>query len=44
MCEALGYQVARLMRVRIDFLQLGDLRPGQWRPLSAAEVQRLKEI
>jgi len=44
MCEALGYQVARLLRVRIDFLQLGDLRPGQCRPLSDAEVKRLKEI
>lgn len=43
MCEALGYQVARLIRVRVDFLQLGDLRPGECRPLTAAEVRRLKE-
>jgi len=44
MCETLGYQVARLLRTRIDFLQLGDLRPGQCRPLSDAEVKRLKEL
>ena len=43
MCEALGYQVARLIRVRLGFLQLGELRPGQCRPLTPAEVRRLKE-
>ena len=43
MCETLGYQVARLIRVRLGFLQLGELRPGQCRPLTPAEVRRLKE-
>jgi len=44
MCEVLGYQVARLIRVRIDFLQLGDLRTGHFRVLSEAEARRLGEI
>jgi len=44
MCERLGYTVARLIRVRIDFLQLGDLPAGMFRALSDAEVRRLKEI
>jgi 23S rRNA pseudouridine2605 synthase len=40
--RVLGLRVERLIRVRIDGLRLGDLRPGQWRRLSAAEIQRLK--
>jgi len=44
MCDALGYQVARLIRTRIDFLQLGSLRPGQFRKLTDAEVKRLKQL
>ncbi len=44
MCEALGYQVARLIRVRVDFLQLGDLPAGQFRALTEAEVRRLKGL
>lgn len=31
MCKALGYQVARLIRVRIDTVLLGDLQPGEFR-------------
>ncbi len=31
MCKALGYLVARLIRVRIDTLQLGVLKPGEFR-------------
>lgn len=38
----LGHPVKRLIRQKIDFLDLGHLRPGQWRTLSPAEVQRLK--
>ena len=34
MCEALGYRVTRLRRVRIMHIRLGDLRPGQWRELT----------
>lgn len=31
MCKALGYLVARLIRVRIDTIHLGDLKPGEFR-------------
>jgi 23S rRNA pseudouridine2604 synthase len=31
MCKALGYLVARLIRVRIDTIHLGDLKPGEYR-------------
>ncbi len=34
MCEAVDLQVLRLARVRIASLHVGDLAPGQWRPLS----------
>ncbi|MCL4237993.1 MAG: rRNA pseudouridine synthase [Anaerolineae bacterium] len=38
----LGHPVKRLIRVKIDFLEIGHLRPGQWRTLSPAEVRQLK--
>ncbi|TAK08944.1 MAG: rRNA pseudouridine synthase [Candidatus Manganitrophaceae bacterium] len=41
MCEALGYQVENLVRVRIGALRLGGLTPGGVRPLTPAEVKRL---
>ncbi|MES2567841.1 MAG: pseudouridine synthase [Bacteroidota bacterium] len=31
MCKALGYLVSRLIRVRIDTVLLGDLKPGEYR-------------
>jgi 23S rRNA pseudouridine2604 synthase len=41
MCSALGYKAQRLQRVRIMNIHLGDLRPGQWRHLTAAELAGL---
>ncbi len=38
MCEALGYEVTKLQRVRIMHIQLGDLPLGQWRDLTDSEV------
>lgn len=38
----LGHPVKRLERVRIGPLQLGRLKPGQWRYLRPEEVQQLK--
>lgn len=43
MLKALGYEVERLLRLRVDQLRLGDLQPGQWRRLSGAEIDRLKK-
>lgn len=39
---ALGHPVRRLIRERIGPLSLGDLQPGQWRHLTAAEVRELQ--
>jgi 23S rRNA pseudouridine2605 synthase len=44
MCEAVGFPVSRLKRIRIGFLELGDLSPGHFRILKAAEVARLKQL
>jgi 23S rRNA pseudouridine2604 synthase len=41
MCSALGYKARRLQRVRIMNIQLGTLRPGQWRHLTAPELEGL---
>jgi 23S rRNA pseudouridine2604 synthase len=41
MCEAFGYEVRRLQRVRIINLKLGSLKPGQWRDLTAEELRGL---
>ena len=37
MCEALGYEVYRLQRVRIMNIHLGNLPVGQWRDLTKKE-------
>lgn len=44
MCEAIGRPVSRLKRIRFAFLELGGLRPGEYRYLSAEEVVRLRRI
>ena len=41
MCEALGYNVIKLKRVRINTTRLGSLQPGQWKELSEKEVNEL---
>jgi pseudouridine synthase len=42
MCTALGLQVARLKRVSFGPLRLGDLPPGQLRPLTRGEIAALR--
>lgn len=44
MCEAVGCPVSRLKRIRYAFLDLGDLRPGQYRQLDEAEMTRLRQL
>ena len=39
---SLGLPVVRILRVRIGTLELGGLKPGEWRDLSQEEVRRLK--
>ena len=43
MCAAAGLKVKRLQRVREGAVRLGGLRPGQWRPLTAAELKALRD-
>ena len=43
MCEFLGYEVTKLKRTRIMHIQLGKLRPGQWRNLTKQELQQLND-
>lgn len=38
----LGLPVVRILRLSIGTLQLGTLKPGEWRPLTPAEVDALK--
>jgi pseudouridine synthase len=40
----LGHQVRQLIRVRIGPVLVGDLQPGQWRPLNDQELKALKEV
>jgi 23S rRNA pseudouridine2605 synthase len=41
MFYAVGYEVKRLVRIRIGNLHLGDLPCGQWRPLAKSELTGL---
>lgn len=41
MCEYLGYEVTKLKRARIMNVELGQLRPGQWRDLTASELAEI---
>lgn len=42
MCAQVDLQVARLRRIAEDALTLGDLKTGQWRYLTDAEISALK--
>jgi 23S rRNA pseudouridine2605 synthase len=42
MCAAVGHPVVRLVRVRIGPLADRRLAPGEWRPLTPAEVRALE--
>jgi 23S rRNA pseudouridine2605 synthase len=41
MCDTIAHPIARLKRVRIGSLGIGDLRPGDFRDLSPAEIRKL---
>ncbi|MBY0087170.1 23S rRNA pseudouridine(2604) synthase RluF [Brevibacillus brevis] len=43
MCQAFGYQVRKLERVRIMNIALGNLKLGQWRNLTAKELTDLNK-
>lgn len=41
MCKELGYQVKQLRRIRIANIELGKLRPGEYRRVTAQELETL---
>lgn len=43
MCNAYDYQVIKLQRLRVMNIQLDKLKPGEWRVLTADELNKLKE-
>lgn len=44
MCQYFGYEVLRLIRIRIMNVTLGRLQTGQWRYLSFKEVAEIKRL
>lgn len=44
MCEYFGYEVKRLTRWRIMNVTLGNLRPGEWRYVTAKEMDQLRGL
>ena len=44
MCEALGYQVRDLVRVRVMNIRLGSLKEGQYRKVTDEELEELYEM
>lgn len=42
MCEALGYGIRLLERIKIGRLSLENIAPGRWRYLAKKEIQELK--
>jgi pseudouridine synthase len=44
MCSAVGLPVRDLRRVRMGSVEIGHLRPGQWRDLTPREIGSLKRL
>ncbi len=44
MCEALGYTVTKLNRIRIMNIKLGELKIGSWRDLTSDELKKLNSL
>ena len=44
MCEYLGYKVTRLERVRVMNIELGNLKPGEYRKVTDDEIAELYDL
>jgi len=44
MCDYAGHPLYRLKRVSLGFLDLGSLKPGEYRQLTAEEVEKIKKL
>ncbi|MDX5437147.1 MAG: pseudouridine synthase, partial [Pontibacter sp.] len=43
-CEALGYKVTFLQRIRVENITLTKLQKGHWRTLAGQELENLKQL
>jgi 16S rRNA U516 pseudouridylate synthase RsuA-like enzyme len=43
MLQRVGHPVIKLVRTRINGLELGDLKPGEYRYMTHEEVKKLKQ-
>lgn len=44
MCQAVGHRVQRLRRIRFAGIEVGGLKPGEWRIVTADELRHLRAI
>jgi len=44
MCQAVGHRVLRLRRIRFAGIEVGGLKPGEWRLVTADELRHLRAI
>ena len=44
MCEACGYTVRHLVRIRIMHITIGQMKPGQWRYFTDQEIAELQQL
>ena len=44
MCEYFGYKVTALQRVRVMNIELGNLKPGEYRKVTEKEIEELNEL
>ena len=44
MCEQLGYRVTELRRVRVMNIELGEMKPGEIRPVKEEELASLRKL
>jgi len=44
MCEYFGYKVTKLERIRVMNIELGDLKPGEYRKVTEEEIRELYEL
>ncbi len=44
MCQSLGYNVTRLVRIRIMNITLTGIAPGKWRYLTDNEIRKINEL
>ena len=42
MCRRLGHEVIHLARIAVGPIELGELPPGEWRPLRQEEVEEVR--